>query len=133
VNSLVVISWHTPWKCVIVLVGTTCTSSAECKIVITAVLTVMCGMDPHMIRWNLSALSSLVLGLPVSCPFLVATRPSSVSIFTPRELEVRLVFFLQTTPQGLSLGLVMVFPLYLHKIHLSCCQYFKVFLMRAVE
>jgi hypothetical protein len=26
-----------------------CTSSAECKIVITAVLTVMSGMDPHMI------------------------------------------------------------------------------------
>jgi hypothetical protein len=30
-----------------------CTTSAECKIVITAVLTVMSGMDPHMIRWNL--------------------------------------------------------------------------------
>jgi hypothetical protein len=26
---------------------------AECKTVITAVLTVMSGMDPHMIRWNL--------------------------------------------------------------------------------
>jgi hypothetical protein len=31
----------------------TCSSSAECKTVITAVLTVMSGMDPHMIRWNL--------------------------------------------------------------------------------
>jgi hypothetical protein len=30
-----------------------CTTSALCKIVITAVLTVMSGMDPHMIRWNL--------------------------------------------------------------------------------
>ena len=30
-----------------------CTTSAECKTVITAVLTVMSGMDPHMIRWNL--------------------------------------------------------------------------------
>ena len=79
------------------------------------------------------ALSSLVLGLPVSCLFLAAARPSSVSIFSPRELEVGLVFFLQTTPQGLRMGLVMVFPLYLHKIHLSCCQYFKVFLMRGVE
>ncbi len=62
-NSLVVISWHTPWKCVRVLVGTTsirlsednhdswgmCTSSARCKTVITAVLTIMSGMDPHMI------------------------------------------------------------------------------------
>jgi hypothetical protein len=62
-----VISWHTPWKCVRVLNGTTstqlsednhdswvtCTTSAECKAVITDVLMVMSGMDPHMIRWNL--------------------------------------------------------------------------------
>jgi hypothetical protein len=65
-NSLVVISWHTPWKCVIVLIGTTsiqlfednhdswvtCTTYAECKTVITAVLTVMSRMDPHMISGN---------------------------------------------------------------------------------
>jgi hypothetical protein len=31
----------------------TCITSAECKTVITVVLTVMSGMDPHMIRWNL--------------------------------------------------------------------------------
>jgi hypothetical protein len=31
----------------------TCTTSAECKTVITAVLTVMSGMDPDMINWNL--------------------------------------------------------------------------------
>jgi hypothetical protein len=30
-----------------------CTTSAECKTVITAVLTVMSGMDPHMISWSL--------------------------------------------------------------------------------
>jgi hypothetical protein len=30
-----------------------CTTSAECKTVITVVLTVMSGMDPHMISWNL--------------------------------------------------------------------------------
>jgi hypothetical protein len=62
-NSFVVISWHTPWKCVRVLIGTTsirlskenhdswvmCTTSAQCKTVITAVLTVMSIMDPHMI------------------------------------------------------------------------------------
>jgi hypothetical protein len=30
----------------------TCTTSAECKTVITAILTVMSGMDPHMISWN---------------------------------------------------------------------------------
>jgi hypothetical protein len=65
-NSLVVISWHTPWKCVRVPVGTTsirlsednhdswvmCTTFAECKTVITAVLTVMSSMDPHMISEN---------------------------------------------------------------------------------
>jgi hypothetical protein len=31
----------------------TCTTSIECKIVITVVLTVMSGMDPHMISGNL--------------------------------------------------------------------------------
>jgi hypothetical protein len=65
-NSLVVISWHTPRKCVRVLVGTmsiqlsednhdsrvTCTTSTECKTIITAVFTVMSGMDPHMISGN---------------------------------------------------------------------------------
>ena len=65
-NSLVVISWHTPWKCVRVLVGptsirlsegnhdswVTCTASAECKTVITVMLMVMSGMDPHMISGN---------------------------------------------------------------------------------
>jgi hypothetical protein len=30
-----------------------CTTSIECKTVITAVLMVMSGMDPHMISWNL--------------------------------------------------------------------------------
>jgi hypothetical protein len=65
-NSLVVISWHTPWKYVRVLVGTmsirlsednhdswvTCTISAECKTIIIAMLMVMSGMDPHMISGN---------------------------------------------------------------------------------
>jgi hypothetical protein len=31
----------------------TCTTSVECKTVITVVLTVMSSMDPHMISWNL--------------------------------------------------------------------------------
>jgi hypothetical protein len=65
-NSHVVISWHTPWMCVRVLIGTTsirlsednhdirvtCTTSAECETVITAVLMVLSGMDPHMITGN---------------------------------------------------------------------------------
>jgi hypothetical protein len=56
-------SYRTPRKCVRVLAHTTstqlsednhnswgtCTTSAECKTVITIVLTVMSGMDPHMI------------------------------------------------------------------------------------
>jgi hypothetical protein len=65
-NSLVVISSHTPWMCVKVVIGTmsirlsednhdswvTCTTSAECKTVIRAVLMVTSGMDPHMISGN---------------------------------------------------------------------------------
>jgi hypothetical protein len=65
-NRLVVIPWHTPWKCVRVLVGTMsirlsknnhdswvmCTTSTECKTVITVMLTVMSDMDPHMISGN---------------------------------------------------------------------------------
>jgi hypothetical protein len=35
----------------------TCTTSVECKTVITAVLTVMSGMDPHMISGNLGCVS----------------------------------------------------------------------------
>jgi hypothetical protein len=65
-NNLVVIFLaHTPRKCVRVLVSTmsirlskdnhdswgTCTTSAECKTIITVVPTV--GMDPHMISENL--------------------------------------------------------------------------------
>jgi hypothetical protein len=40
----------------------TCTTSAECKTVITTVLTVMSGMDPHMISgtWNGCSVKSLV-------------------------------------------------------------------------
>jgi hypothetical protein len=66
-NSIVMISWHTPWKCVRVLIGTmsirlsednhdswvTRTISAKYKTVITAVLIVMSGMDPHMISGNI--------------------------------------------------------------------------------
>jgi hypothetical protein len=66
-NNLVAISWHTPQKCISMLIGTTsiqlskdnhdswgmCITSAECKTVIIVVLTVMSGMDPHMISGNL--------------------------------------------------------------------------------
>jgi hypothetical protein len=72
-NNLVVIAWHTPLKCVRVLISTmsirfskdnheswgTCTTSAECKTVITVVLTVMSSMDPQMISetWDMFWLS----------------------------------------------------------------------------
>jgi hypothetical protein len=79
-NSLVVISWHTPWKCVRVLIGTTsirlskdnhdswvtCTTSAECKTVITTMLTVKSGMDPHMISGHMGNGNGYVLGLVMS-------------------------------------------------------------------
>jgi hypothetical protein len=75
-NSLVVISWHTPWKCVRVLVDTTsirlskdnhdswvtCKTSVECKTVIIAVLTVMSGMDPHMISGNIGMGENIGMG-----------------------------------------------------------------------
>jgi hypothetical protein len=74
-NSLVVISWHTPWKCVRVLIGTTsirlskdnhdswvtCTTSAECKTVIIAMLMVMSVMDPPMISENIGMGNGYVL------------------------------------------------------------------------
>jgi hypothetical protein len=81
-NSLVVISWHTPWKCERVLIGTTsirlfednhdscvtCTTSAECKTVITVMLTVISGMDPHMISGNTRFWFGLVwLGCQSGC------------------------------------------------------------------
>jgi hypothetical protein len=40
----------------------TCTTSAECKTIITAVLTVMSSMDPHMVSET-----SDVFGLVESC------------------------------------------------------------------
>jgi hypothetical protein len=57
-NSLIVISWHTPWKCVRVLVGTMSIRLSEENhdswvTCITAVLTVMSGMYPHMISGNI--------------------------------------------------------------------------------
>jgi hypothetical protein len=39
----------------------TCTTSVECKTVITAVLTVMIGMDPHMITGNFGMGNGYVL------------------------------------------------------------------------
>jgi hypothetical protein len=43
--------------------------------------------------------------------FLAAARLCSVFVFTPRELGVSLVFFLQTTHQGLIFAVDFCFPL----------------------
>jgi hypothetical protein len=88
-NSLVVISCHTAWKCVRVLIGTTsirlskdnhdswvtCTTSVECETVITAMLTVLSGMDPHMISGNIGMGNGYVLvGLCQSGFYYVVVR-----------------------------------------------------------
>jgi hypothetical protein len=44
----------------------TCTTSTECKTVIVAVLTIMSGLDPHMISGNLGWDFCQVLGWVVS-------------------------------------------------------------------
>jgi hypothetical protein len=49
---------HNSWE--------TCTTSTECKTVIPAVLTVMSGMDAHMISGNLGWVLGYVLGWVVS-------------------------------------------------------------------
>jgi hypothetical protein len=99
-NSLVVISWHTPWKCVRVLVGTMsillsednhdswvmCTTSAECKTIITAVLTVMSGMDPNMIsgntRFGLVGLSKWIL---LGCGSVTVRLSDAIEVRTLRR------------------------------------------------
>jgi hypothetical protein len=43
-----------------------CTTSIECKTIITVVLTIMSGMDPHMISGNLGRNFLLILGWVVS-------------------------------------------------------------------
>jgi hypothetical protein len=97
-NSLVVISWHTPWKCVRVLIGTTsirlsednhdswvtCTTSVECKTVIIVVLTVMSGMDHHMISGN-TGYGLVWLG----CRSGILLGCGSVTVRLRDEIEVR--------------------------------------------
>jgi hypothetical protein len=44
----------------------TCTTSAKCKTVITAVLTVLSGMEPHMISGNIGMGNGHILGWDMS-------------------------------------------------------------------
>jgi hypothetical protein len=98
-NSLVVMSWHTPWKCVRVLIGTTsirlsednhdswvtCTTSAECKTVITVMVMVISGMDPHMISGNLGFDWFGLVGLSK----LILLGGGSVTVRLRDAIEVR--------------------------------------------
>jgi hypothetical protein len=99
-NSLVVISWHTPWKCVRVLIGTTsirlsednhdswvtCTTSAECKTVITAMLTVMSGMDPHIISGNsMFSLVGLSKWILLGCGSVTVRLRDAIEVRTLRR------------------------------------------------
>jgi hypothetical protein len=108
-DSLVVISWRTPWKCVRVLIGTmsirlsednhdswvTCTASAECKTVITAVLTVMSGMNPHMISWNLRWVW-LVLSkwVSLSCGSVMVRLRDVIEFVIFEEMSMILVYWI---------------------------------------
>jgi hypothetical protein len=62
-----------------------CTTSAECKTVIIAVLTVMSGMDPHMIRWNLGWVWFDLVGLSK----WIVLGCGSVTVRLRDEIEVR--------------------------------------------
>jgi hypothetical protein len=72
----------------------TCTTSAECKTIITVVLTVMSGMDPHMISGNpgfgwcslvwfgLVGLSKWIL---LGCGSVTVTLPDAIEVRTLRR------------------------------------------------
>jgi hypothetical protein len=64
----------------------TCTASAECKTVITAVLRVMSGMDPHMIsgntRFGLVGLSKWIL---LGCGSVTVRLCDAIKIRTLRR------------------------------------------------
>jgi hypothetical protein len=70
-----------------------CTTSIECKTVITAVLTVMSGMDPHMISWNLRWVW-LVLSKWVSlgCGSVTVRLRDAIEFVTFEEMSTLLVY-----------------------------------------
>jgi hypothetical protein len=79
---------HDPWG--------TCTTSTECKIVITDVLTVMSGMDPHMITgtWDGLLVKSLVgcvkVGL-VGCGSVKVRLRGTIEIIIFEEMSCYLI------------------------------------------
>jgi hypothetical protein len=70
-----------------------CTTSVECKTVITAVLTVMSGMDPHMISWNLRWVW-LVLSKWVSlgCGSVTVRLREEIEVVSFEEMSSLLVY-----------------------------------------
>jgi hypothetical protein len=58
----------------------TCITSVECKTVITVVLMVMSGMDPHMISENLGWFFLLILGWVASKWLLFGCGPVTVRV-----------------------------------------------------
>jgi hypothetical protein len=77
-----------------------CTTSAECKTVITTTLTVMSGMDPHMISWNLRwvwfGLVWLVLSKWVSlgCGSVTVRRRDAIEFVIFEEMSTILVYWI---------------------------------------
>jgi hypothetical protein len=57
-----------------------CTTSVECKTVITAVLTVISGMDPHMISGNIGMGNGHILGWDMSMWILLGCGSVTVRL-----------------------------------------------------
>jgi hypothetical protein len=111
--------------CVRVLVGTTsirlskdnhdswvmCTTSAECKTVITAMLTIMSGMDPRMICENLGWVFLLSLGWIVSKWILLGCGSVTVRVRDAIEassLRSRVCYLFARMVKAYSLPLLSV-------------------------
>jgi hypothetical protein len=66
----------------------TCTTSAECKTVITAVLTVMSGMDPSMISGNIGMGNGHILGWDMSKWILLGCGSVTVRLHDANEASL---------------------------------------------
>jgi hypothetical protein len=73
-----------------------CTISAECKTVITVVLMVMSGMDPHMISWNLRWVWFGLVGLSkwvsLGCGSVTVRLCDAIEFVTFKEMSSLLVY-----------------------------------------
>jgi hypothetical protein len=73
-----------------------CTTYVECKTVITAVLTVMSGMDPYMISWNLRwvwfGLVSLSKWVSLGCGSVTVRLRDVIEFVIFEEMSTILVY-----------------------------------------